>query len=283
MNTLQRLIRWAYWPSTPLGATLPLVSRFKQRYTRPAPKVLLCAMPKSGSTFLSKLLTDATGFQYGIIAESVKGTEQDLFEPRLADWYNYPYVVQQHISPNRHNQQMIQRYGLRPTVLLRSIPDVVVSLREHLLREGSGFPFLDLQAVPFSQLAASDQYHYICQFAGPWLVNFYAGWKQIHERQVLPCQLLYYEDMLADKAQFAAQIAQYYQLAVDKLTLAQRIQQLETHQRNPKHNVQDGGIRLSEGIAGRGKQLPPDCLASLQSLTRYYPNTDFSRSGLEGH
>ena len=72
---------------------------------------------------------------------------------------------------------MCHEHALAPVVLVRSLPDAVVSLRDHLRRESVASPIFFAEphhaALDDATLEAM-----IVRLALPWYINFYMGWRQ---------------------------------------------------------------------------------------------------------
>ena len=96
---------------------------------------MIAAMPKTGSTFLSHTIGKVLGYKHSYFASAYHNIEQELYRPRIVDAYGRGTVVQQHVRANSPNIELLKRYGIKPTVLVRNIFDILASLRDHLNRE----------------------------------------------------------------------------------------------------------------------------------------------------
>ena len=115
----------------------------RQRQPRTQAKpvhILIACMPKSGSTFLSDVIGQCPGFRRAILTPSAGRREQEIDEQLLRKLGKVSYVAQHHVRNSEWTSEMCNAYGVAPIVLVRSLQDVVVSLRDHMRRESAVFP-----------------------------------------------------------------------------------------------------------------------------------------------
>ena len=96
--------------------------------------VLIACMPKSGSTFLADVISQCPGFRRAILTPSAGRREQEIDEQLLRKHGKVSYVAQHHVRNSEWTSEMCRTYGVTPIVLVRSLQDVVVSLRDHMRR-----------------------------------------------------------------------------------------------------------------------------------------------------
>lgn len=227
--------------------------------------VLITSMPKSGSTFLSKLLASLLGYQHGYFSFAYFNVEQELFVPKILDAYGQGTVVQQHFKANEPNLRILKQFELRPVVLVRNLADVLVSVRDHLLRERTdNIPSL-FPPAEFKDLSIENQLDYLIKFFAPWLIEFYVSWKQAED---CGTEMLWmrYEDCIDDWSAAVARILDFNRLAVNAESIARQLTE----------DMSLGNTRLNKGIVGRGKQqLTAGQLEALEALMATYPQIEF--------
>ncbi len=266
---LQRLQRaWNILPSRSLRLTFQLRARLRQR----APCLFVSAFPKSGSTFLVTALVHASGYSRYFLGQNFF-SEQDLYFPRLIDAWAMPVVAHHHARATQPNLDYLNQFRIRPVILTRHLADCLVSLRDHLCKESSRTPTFNAPAN-FSRWPAPRQYDALVDLAAGWYLDFYTGWRQAQD-QGLHLLWLDYATLIAHPEQSLAQIFAFHGIPVTATRLQAAVERTQAHGDSTRKNV---------GISGRGlRALTPEQCARLDTLTEYYPDTDFSAIGAPFH
>lgn len=246
---------------------------FKARCSKPL--VVVAAAPKSGSTFLSNVITRVTGLPYSRLSSAYSTNEHDLYLPALYMMNNGGAVSQLHIKGTFHNATLMKMFNIKPIILVRDIKDTIASLADDLRSkekmEGfgsgqNGFSFL-WQDHAIAGLDQESLIDCIIDLAIPWYVNFYASWYRLCARGDVDAMWVTYEEMMKDKRATIASVLAH--IGIDKDIF-----------------VDDAvlGLRFSKfnsGESGRGdKILSDNQKARIRRLFSYYPDIDFSKYGL---
>jgi hypothetical protein len=247
--------------------------------------VLIACMPKSGSTFLSSLVAGLPGFRREHLVPSYFRREQELDEAQLKRAFaatdtlrdafvrgtvtapSRPrgFVAQHHVKHNHETQALIDAYDLVPVFLVRNIYDIVVSLRDHVVKSA---PYTAAAYVDEDMLAwPEDRMHqFLVDMALPWYIHFYVSWWKADRKL-----LVTYEDMIADPAREVRRIAQFGRLGWDEEVFAAALEQ-----------IQGGGrTRKNVGGAGRGDVLTDEMHERVRKYCSYYPDVDFTPIGVK--
>ena len=158
-------------------------------------RILLACMPKSGSTFLFQLICAMPDFTRGRFVPPPMGRrDPDLDEVCLQQLKPHNCAAQLHMRNTERTTELYRKYGLKPVVLVRSLPDVVVSLRDHIRRESHVLSMLYAESghAAFDDATLEAM---IVRLAAPWYVNFYMSWRSAPD-----ALLLSYEQLIADPA-----------------------------------------------------------------------------------
>ncbi|HSM61073.1 MAG TPA: hypothetical protein VK849_09760 [Longimicrobiales bacterium] len=238
------------------------------RRGRPGRFVFLAAMPKSGSTFLSRALSRALGYEVGYLGYAYSNTEQELYEPRIVERFGEGFVVQQHLRASAPNLDLLARYGIRPVVLTRNVFDVVVSVREHLLSEGlDRIPSLFVSRA-YGALSPAMQLDTIIRLFCPWLIGFYVSWYQADSIDKI---WLSYDDCVGDWVACVGRVLDFHGLEVAPPIVAAA---LDASSGDPRS-------RINKGVPGRGAMLlSPAQQDRIRELTEPFPEVDFAPIGL---
>ncbi len=207
---------------------------------RPFDDLLIACFPKSGSTYLSKLLQAATGLPEAYLAELGPQREQDLARRKLRR-HARRAVAQQHFKATQDNLALLEQFGIRPIVQTRSLFDVVVSLHDHYDRDAHSLPCGVISAA-YAGMKFAERMDYLIAAHLPWYFNFYLSWREAVGRvEMLP---LRYEDLVADPAgQLTAALRFYrFELGSERVAAALR-------------KAGEAETRRNVGVAGRGLKL----------------------------
>jgi len=217
--------------------------------------VLVACMPKSGSTSLTNAIAAYPGFRKAGLAAEYGRREQELCQIRLSR-YNHrgSYVCQIHLRNSEFTQRLIAQYRLSPVVLVRDLPDVVMSIRDHMHAESRIGPMAFITEAHLRQPPAELE-KTIVRLAIPWYLNFYAGWREDPNAHVVR-----YEDMVQDPVRAISGVLRHAGVA----PRAEKMQRVVDAFHGP-------GNRLNVGVAGRGRALAPGAAEALGQLLDQYP------------
>jgi hypothetical protein len=243
--------------------------------------IFLASMPKSGSTFTRRALEHATGFETRQLCYACDQTEQELYLPRVVDAFTRPTVSQQHTRATDANLEMMRRFGIRPVIIVRDVFDCVVSLAEHLFREGIDEYFSGIYATPaMAALNLERRHDLLITFALPWYFSFFASWHDACRAGRVDALWTNYKALTTDWAGEIGRILGHYGITKSRETLERAVADTLAEGTAPAAPYRL--IRLNRGVAGRGRQL---LTASQQDRIRemagFYPWVDFSAIGLE--
>jgi len=234
--------------------------------------IFVSAMPKSGSTFLSRNIAQITGFDYEPMTYGFERNEQELYLPKLVDNYNRSTVTQQHTRATGPNLDLFSRFGIRPVILVRNIFDVIISIRDYLLKEGVAF-FPSLYATEhFTTLPEDEQYDFLITYAIPWYFNFYVSWFDATRDKRIEALWLAYENLVVDWVAGIGAVLAFYEIDHSEADIRSTVEMM---QRRP------ADMRMNKGVVGRGQSgLNEAQRERITAMKQYYPWVDFSLMGL---
>lgn len=224
--------------------------------------IYLACFPKSGSTYISNLISRITQFPRGSATYVYGHNEQDIYEPALCR--QKPAVIQQHTKGTGHNILILQKHGIKPVLLVRNIFDVVLSLYDHIERDDPVMPSVYIHRTYF-EMDRQDRLMFLIKGALPWYFNYLASWNDASRE--IDCMWITYEEFFADQPKSLERIFAFNDLEIKP----QHIQDvLATHDsRRDRFNV---------GISGRGADLPVAHKQAITDLARtWHLNEDLAR------
>ena len=171
------------------------------------PIIVVAAAPRTGSTFLSVVLSEVTKLQRFRLCSGYATNEHDLYLPALCIVNDSGCVSQMHMKGSFHNASLINRFKIRQIILVRNIYDIVASLFDDLRKKEEipgyhtgeiGYSFLWLDSAT-KNMNDEDLIDMIIDLAIPWYVNFYVSWYRLAEQNIVNPIWVNYEDMMNDK------------------------------------------------------------------------------------
>ena len=235
--------------------------------------LVLAAMPKAGSTFLSHTLCALTGYRHYYLACAYDNIEQEIYLPRVIDAFGSGTVVQQHFKANRPNLDILNRFDIKPVVVVRNIFDLVASIRDHLVKERLD----NLPAVyptgDFLSFSPSRQLDFVIDMVVPWYITYYVSWCHAEKQKQIQFLWAAYEELVADLHAGVRRILDFFGMQKPDAAIVRAI---ETTRAKPKEQT-----RLNVGVPGRAYTLLSDSQRErIVRLMQYYPNVDFTRIGI---
>lgn len=229
------------------------------------------AMPKSGSTWISKVigshLADRDWKSVWIGGHKKASHEIDLPEIyRLGLLDNHIFAEHSHSLASDFNMDMARLFNSKILLQVRSIPDALMSLLDHLGNEGFAHsPVVFYKSEYWAKLDNEQRISFILNFAAPWFIRFWASWyTYLKENSDINCMIVNYDDLL-DNPQAAFQnIADFCEGSA-----------------SPNREFSDvSATRKNKAIKGRGQDFPEHFLARLKEMASFYPDVDFRPVGL---
>ena len=257
--------------------TIPAIRGMRVEHVSDVPeprKILLAALPKSGSTYLARLLSNF--FDLPIRPYNYNGglCNGGIYPPSavlLADTSGLAYVC---TTADEDTEHLISAFGLTPILLVRNLLDVVVSYRDHVERYRSGVNYMNFGAIQvddFLRRSHREQHDIIIDLCVPWMMNFYASWYR-YTQTTKPAPLwLSYDGVMPDQPNALRETSHFLGVEFDAGRAMSTILTVELEQ-----NL----TRFNRGVAGRGKAtLNEDQVERVTRMAAYFNDVDFARYG----
>lgn len=239
-----------------------------RNYPRGMPHYIVAAMPKSGSTLLTKLISALPEIYELNACEGYSRNEQELSAMRLMLMDKNGYVSHQHLRYSQVTQKLIEQFNLIPIVVVRDIFDVIISFTDHLSHTSTVFP-MAYAPKDINEWAYEDKSAFMVDMVVPWYLNYFLSWYECPQKFFVT-----YQQLIENQAMTLHQIAALGGVFLGFDEIEQIIQ-----------NVNGGYTRKNVGIAGRGQQLSQDLKDRIYHMARYYikghPEVDFRHIGLD--
>ncbi len=228
------------------------------------PRVLIACTPKSGSTFLVNLLSQALSVPIVSLVPSYGGREQEICNELAKKAPENGFIAQHHVQFNENTEKVIIDNNIKVVLLTRNIFDSLVSLREHLINESTIGPLVHLDNG-FLAKSAAEQFNLLSDFAAPWYLNFIASWDKYPSKHTL-----LYNELFADLETNVHETCDFISSSPttkDKILNAIKV---ATNSFN----------RLNKGTSGRGAVLPEESVDHIHRLAKHFSHKDFKHIGI---
>jgi len=224
------------------------------RTSNTRPMIIVAAAPRSGSTFLSNVLSQVTRLNYFRLCSGYGTNEHDLYLPALCLMNDTGCVSQMHMKGTYHNASLLNLFSIKPVILVRNIFDIIVSLHQDL-RKKEALPGYDIGLNGYSFL---------------WLDS---TTRDMDDEQLLDMVIdlaipWTYEHLMTNKEKTVQSILHFlgYPVpsAIDPVPLNKKYDTFH------KGKIGQGNVILSE-----------DRKIRVKKLFSYYPDVNFDKFGLQ--
>lgn len=251
-----------------------------------ASHIHIMCMPKSGSTFLTALLRNLTGYCYYPTRFTANGSEQYGDLPAFLLMRNTNTVSKNHSRAVGWNVAVQELFGDPFIVQTRNIFDIAISYYDHLHKDHvqvqlrsftkmEAMSFLAPVSEVFYDLPKEQKLDLIIDYAVPWYLNFFISWTYYcsGERPERPKYLwLRYDDLVGDPVGTLRLIVDLYGLSKDDEAIERAVRQ--TYERGTT-------AWLNKGVAGRRKRtLSQEQCERIFRMAEYHRDVDFSSIGI---
>lgn len=212
---------------------------------------------------MAKIFSCLPGFEGTSWVPDYGRREQELCLDRLnSDLLckrNSSLVAQHHVRYSSTTAEYIERFDLKPLVLVRRFFDVVPSLIDHHRNTSIVYPmaFVQSDVVAWDIERAA---HFVVDMVLPWYFNFYVSWLECDSK----C-LVTYEELQSSPAELIEDICFAFGISSCPSEIEAAIKKASSSQ-----------TRLNFGVVGRGDTLPDSCKEKIYKMARYYTGVDFS-------
>ena len=168
--------------------------------------VLVGAMHNSGSTWLTKLIANLPEMTWVSLVPDWDRREQELSFYQLEYFNKKNYVAQHHVRFSTITKNYLERFSIKPVILVRNIFDIVESNYDHFRLFGTTIPmaFVPENITKWEKVKALE---FIVDMVIPWHFNFYCSWQLYNNKLVVT-----YEELLKDTKHTLLKILKFAQI-----------------------------------------------------------------------
>ncbi len=237
--------------------------------------IVVACFPKSGSTFLTRKLSDLPTCVLEPLVPFGERREQELDEGVIREVlrkHEGGHVIgHHHVRLNANTADLAMRYPIRFVVLVRDLMDCLVSLADHMNNESTLFPhsFWSNRLHDDLSEASLSRIHAVTVTNAPWFINFYLSWVLWEEEypEIPPPFFLTYSQLFQNVESTITSLVSQFGIQAGQTDII-RVLEEQTFS------------RLNKGISGRGREyfMKDNAAASaLDQIIQCYPKVDFSQ------
>lgn len=233
--------------------------------------VIICCAPKSGSTWLSAMLSAYLEWNEERLVPMYGYREQELYMNRVFEnnIKGKLFSPQQHLKYSEYTEMIFKAMNTKVVLQVRNIYDIIQSFKDHMENESVVFPSAYMSSRFWSALSEEMKYDYIVEMVVPWYISFYVGWVDSAYFRSGNVKVVSYEDLLIDKTEQIRAILDFVGEPYD-----------EMRYENSMSKIAKARTRKNRGVAGRGAELSDVLKLKVKSYSRFYEGIDFSPLGL---
>jgi hypothetical protein len=231
--------------------------------------IFIAGFPKSGSTYLSRILLDLSGYKDVHLAYNCGRNDQDIYRPYLIKHHSISTFTAHHTRGTDSNIQLLNQFHLKPILNVRNIFDVLISYRDHCKSDNTLFAMAYLTDKYF-ELAEENQLNLLIDLVTPWYINFFVSWyhQAIIEKNI-KAHWNTYNELINEPFETVKIASNFVGLEKSDNEICEALK-----------NAKSGFTRLNKGIEGRGSIFTDEQKDKVRNFTKYYPWVDFSKMGL---
>ncbi|MCK7589906.1 sulfotransferase domain-containing protein [Subsaxibacter sp. CAU 1640] len=223
--------------------------------------VLIACLPKSGSTFLSDVLVNVTGFDF-VQFQPIRGTnDHNIDHHFFYENSNKNTVTQLHIKPNDSNKKIFLKENIKIVFLYRDLLSSLKSMHRHILEENNKW-FMFSIADGFESWSIERQFDFIIDLIAPWYINFLTAWKKEISLGELSVLEVNYDDFRKDNDKTIHNILNFYGLNYSKERIKDSLEISYSKKDKLRFNNKENKIDY---------KFSDEQIGKIKSLVSYYP------------
>lgn len=228
------------------------------------------AAPKSGSTWLTTILTQLLGWRMNCLVNGWDRREQEVdIRPLLIDTDVNLFSKQQHCRFSQPTRAFIEQFRVRVVLQGRNLFDTCVSVRDHFVKQDTISPIAYIDQS-FLGMPEERQFDFLVDLVVPWYLNFFATWFEGKRRGEVDYCWVSYETLIQEPATTLKRVLDYMGETRSDADIAAA---MEIAAKSP--------TRLNVGRVGRGAEILTERQqARIRQLCDFNPHIDFSPLGL---
>jgi len=247
------------------GATAADLTKLATR----RPSVVLAFAPKAAGTFLRSAVVFAVNGQLVRTVHAQGGRDAQFYLPLFIDYFSggvtpSTLVTHVHMQALPGNRNLITALHLKPIIMLRSVPDMLVSFLDMLATDKQAQKEGLNCAVPadFDQLDAAARADFAVDMIAPWYASYYTTWYDFAVADKDRVHVVRYNEFVADPPLVLQAMLRHAGIPLPRARCEAALHAAWERR---------GTLRYNKGVAGRGETYfsPAQRERIHQLLSRY--------------
>jgi hypothetical protein len=179
----ERMARAAFSSPNCDGSFTPDFAAYLNDLGATRASIVLAFAPKAAGTFLRAAAATAVGGAFVRTVHAQGGRDASFYLPTFLLYYvggfpAQPLVTHVHMQALPANRHFIDALGLRPVIMMRAIPDMLVSYADMLDRDPhSPDNWLNIRLPQnYAALSPAKKNDFLIDMIGPWYASYFATW-----------------------------------------------------------------------------------------------------------
>jgi len=244
------------------------------------PVLFLAFAPKAAGTFFRQAAMHTINGGLIRVAHAQGGRDGTPYLPNLLACYLdeelAPVIVHIHMQAFAANRNLLKAFGIRPVIMLRSVPDMLASFWDMLntdpVARAEGLNCI----VPdnFVELSRTQKADFMVDAIAPWYASYFASWKTFFDEMPKQICVLRYRDFCQKPAESLHTAITHAGFVVTRFKCETALTQIWSERT---------AYRYNKGTEGRGATyFSPHHLAEISRKLSHYPHLDSWMSDLMG-
>jgi len=243
------------------------------------PSIVLAFAPKAAGTYLRSAAIAAVGGKLVRTVHAQGGRDASFYLPTFLMYYaggfpSEPLVTHVHMQALPANRHFIEAFGLKPAVMIRSIPDMLTSYADMLEPDPlSPENWLNIK-VPENYPTLDDEAKgdFLVEMMGPWYASYFATWADYAACAPGRVLVLRYDELRADPVAVLEGLLIHSGLPRSTERCKAALKEAWEEREN---------FRFNKGVPGRGRARFTDRqIAQLKRQVDFYPELAAWRDAL---
>jgi hypothetical protein len=245
---------------------------------RTAQRVLLNTLPKSGSVFLFRMLSEGLGLPPMHIGNMYGLVDQISLE-KMRVFAAGSFVSQNHLAPSLENLQILEYFGCRLILHIRDPRQALLSWVHHVdrvCRDDNGeasLMFAPRTPVGYFSWDLAQKLDWQIDNYLPLSIEWLDCWLMVHDDSRVPVLLTTYEELSADIGGLCRRICDFCGIAPAMFRLVDLPKTIDNHFRLGDRNEWRRVFSAAQ-IERSSAMLPP---AMAHRFDWFYPGTEYER------
>jgi hypothetical protein len=233
--------------------------------------IVLAFAPKAAGTYLRSAAAAAVGGAFVRTVHAQGGRDGSFYLPTFLLYYvgGYPVrplVTHVHMQALPANRHFIDALDLKPTIMIRSIPDMLASYADMLDADAlSPDNWLNIRLPPaYAALPLEAKNDFLIDMIGPWYASYFATWLEYAAEVPGRVCILDYEGFVADPVATLETLLAHAGMARPREVCHAALDAVWEDRAD---------FRFNKGVSGRGlARFTRAQIARLERQLAFYPN-----------